>query len=135
MNIILFGPPGIGKSTLCGVLKTKGFGAIDLEDLYPNRLRFQIPNVAVNQFIGAADLSPRRKYPNCVKVFLYLDQSAYEAQRAARDARIPGKGNQSKHLISDWMKDVKYDHIVNIKSPLKTASELIKIWRQYNGKR
>lgn len=135
MNVILFGPPGIGKSTLIGILKTKGFGAIDLEDLYPNRLRFQIPNVADAIFIGGADLNPKRVYPNSVKVFLDADQTTYEQRRAERDKKFPDKGNQAAHLIADWKTGVKYDHIVKTTSPLKTASSLIAIWRRYNGKR
>lgn len=111
MNIILFGPPGIGKSTIIGILKTLGQRAIDLEDLYPNRIRFQIPNLTPNDeavFIGAADLSPSRSYSNTKKVLLYADQSTYDKRRALRDREIPGKANQSKHSIDSWKK-ASYD--------------------------
>lgn len=134
MNIILFGPPGVGKSTLIGVLKTNGHGAIDLEDLYPNRLRFQIPNVVDQLFIGAADLNPRRKYRNSVKVLLTMDQAAYEARRAKRDALNPGKAQQAKHLMSDWTKDVTYDAIIDVTDQAKSVAALLKLWRSKNGK-
>lgn len=108
MNIILFGPPGIGKSTLIGTLKTLGQRAIDLEDLYPNRIRFQVPNLVDNVYLGAADLNPQRKYPNAIKVLLYADQKVYEQRRSARDAKQPGKAAQQPHLIENWM-NAPYD--------------------------
>jgi broad-specificity NMP kinase len=112
MNIILFGPPGIGKSTLIGVLKTLGQRAIDLEDLYPNRSRFQVNNWVEETYIGAADLSPQHKYSNAIKVLLYADQDAYDKRRAQRDRQFPGKGNQMHHNIDDWTQ-AQYDYIVN----------------------
>lgn len=114
MNIILFGPPGVGKSTLIGYLKTRGQSAIDLEDLYPSRLRFQIPNVVKDTFIGGADLNPRRKYRGCLKVLLSADQGIYEQRRARRDQQHPEKASQSKHLMADWTKDPSiYDLILD----------------------
>lgn len=113
MNIILFGPPGIGKSTVIGKLKTLGAKAIDLEDLYPNRLRFQIPNLVSNTFIGAADLNPKRKYSKALKILLHADQSVYDARRKGRDASQPGKASQAKHLISDWLTPDTFDLEIN----------------------
>jgi energy-coupling factor transporter ATP-binding protein EcfA2 len=130
MNIILFGPPGIGKSTLIGTLKTLGQRAIDLEDLYPNRLRFQIPNVATDTFIGAADLDPKRTYPNAVKVLLYLPQDKYEARRAQRDQANSAKAAQRAHQIDEWLNGTEYGRIVDVSPhPDQVAKTLIGIMK------
>jgi len=128
MNIILFGPPGIGKSTLVGHLKTLGKRAIDLEDLYPNRNRFQVPNWVDNVYLGAADLSPKRKYGNALKVLLYAEQQEYDKRRTARDAKEPGKASQQRHLIDSW-KDAQYDFLIDTggKTPEQVARTLISL--------
>jgi predicted ATPase len=128
MNIILFGPPGVGKSTLIGVLKTRGQRAIDLEDLYPNQMRFQIPNLTDNTFIGAADLSPKRKYRNAKKVLLYLPQKAYDARRAQRDHAQSGKASQAHHEIDAWLEGTDYDVILDVSPhPNKVVQTLISL--------
>lgn len=109
MNFILFGPPGIGKSSILGKLKLKGKRTIDLEDVYPSRIRFSLPNqLAVLKdtvFIGGADLDPKRKYPNAVKVLLIADQETYDKRRSTRDAGQPGKAKQQHHSVDVWKTD------------------------------
>lgn len=131
MNIILFGPPGVGKSTLIGILKSHGQRAIDLEDVYPNKIRFQLPNLLQDAFIGAADLNPARKYHGAIKVLLFADQDVYDARRLARDNMQPGKGNQAHHDISNWMKGAKYDFLLDTtrRNPERTASVLISLMK------
>lgn len=130
MNIILFGPPGVGKSTLIGVLKTLGQSAIDLEDFYPNKIRFQVPNFVNNTFIGGADLAPKRKYTNAKKVLLYMPQESYSARRTRRDQGQPGKANQSEHNIQDWLENTEYDWIVDVSPrPEQVAKYLISLMK------
>jgi hypothetical protein len=130
-NIILFGPPGIGKSTLIGILKTKGIGAIDLEDLYPNRIRFQVPNLVTGKILGAADLNPSRKYSNAIKVLLTAKQDVYDARRSERDQKVSGKASQSHHDVSSWEK-APYDYILDTskRSALVTANDIIRIYKK-----
>lgn len=131
MNIILFGPPGVGKSTLIGILKTQGKRAIDLEDFYPNKIRFQLPNMVDGTFIGAADLNPKRSYRNSKKILLFMPQAEYDERRKQRDAKIAGKGSQAHHLIDDWMKGVTYDRVIDVSgTPDRTASLLISYLRE-----
>lgn len=134
-NFILFGPPGIGKSTLLGHLKTSGIGAIDLEDLYPNRVRFQIPNLVQGIVLGAADLSPRRQYPHSKKILLYADQVTYGIRRGMRDKMQPGKSMQSLHDVADWLKDVEYDYILDTsrEQPMDTAARIIQLMKGEEG--
>jgi len=130
MNIILFGPPGVGKSTLIGVLKTLGQSAIDLEDFYPNRIRFSVPNLVDNTFIGAADLSPQRKYTNAKKVLLYLPQEKYSKRRALRDKANSAKASQREHLMDDWLENTEYDWIVDVSPrPNEVSKYLISLMK------
>lgn len=133
-NVILFGPPGVGKSTLIGILKTRGSSAIDLEDLYPNRVRYQIPNLVKGAFIGAADLNPRRRYPSSVKVLLYSDQKHYDARRARRDAEVKGKSSQAHHQMEDWNTPNTYDYVIDTThlGPQATANVLASIFAEVN---
>lgn len=130
-NFILFGPPGIGKSTIIGILKTKGIGAIDLEDLYPNRIRFQIPNLTQGKFLGAADLNPQRSYANSFKILLIADQNAYDARRAQRDAKDAGKAAQAHHDVEVWRK-ANYDYVLDTskRSAVQTANDLIRLFKK-----
>lgn len=131
MNFILFGPPGVGKSTLIGNLKTKGISAIDLEDFWPNKIRFQIPNYVDNTFLGAADLNPRRSYRNAKKILLFLPQADYETRRYQRDKGQPGKASQAPHQIDDWTKGVTYDYVIDVSgTPDTVASSLLKYQRE-----
>lgn len=116
MNFILFGPPGIGKSTIIGQLKLKGVKAIDLEDIYPNNLRFSIPTLLDGVVFGGADLDPKKDYgPNVMKILITRrDQTSYERQREQRDHKYPEKASQNKHILSDWTRGVKYDWIYYI---------------------
>lgn len=109
-NIILFGPPGIGKSTIIKELIAKGYPAIDLEEVWPDEIRFKLPQYLHHTVIGAADLDPK-KYKDHIKILLYLPQKEYEQRRAIRDKAQPGKGSQKPHNIEDWKKGTQYNYI------------------------
>lgn len=102
-NILLFGPPGIGKSTLIATLLKQGKRAIDLESLWPSKVRFKVPYVIEGTYIGMADLNPKIRYPNSIKVLLYMPQSAYNRRRAARDKSYTEKASQKYHNVEDWL--------------------------------
>jgi hypothetical protein len=115
-NVILFGPPGIGKSTLIGDAKASGLKAVDLEDI-DGRQRYQMPSHQRDTVLGAADLDPSRVYPGDVKVLLWMPQAQYEVRRDLRDARQPGKKTQKPHLTRAWLTYGVYDYVLDARKP------------------
>lgn len=140
MNVILFGPPGIGKSTIIGHLKTLGERAVDLEDV-DSRLRYQLPNSSDGVFFGAADLDPKRKYRNAIKVLIYAPQEVYAARRLERDSRHPEKASQREHQIEAWMDDFIWTDVIctgpntPLKSPRDVALYLIRLMEKVSSKK
>jgi hypothetical protein len=136
MNLILFGPPGVGKSTIIGILKTKRISAIDLEDIYPNRIRFQMPNMLDKVVFGGADLDPKRKYSTSHKVLLTAQQDVYDERRASRDKSEEGKASQKRHLVDDWLKGVKYDVVLDTTklSAEQTADRIASLLKKGDGR-
>jgi energy-coupling factor transporter ATP-binding protein EcfA2 len=101
-NLILFGPPGIGKSTIIRHLAKAGVPAVDLEELGSLPLRNAFIKKHRGYIIGGADVFPKQPIAHSFKCLLYGDQLAYDARRMARDAQQPSKANQSKHSIMTW---------------------------------
>lgn len=112
-NVLLFGPPGIGKSTLIRAA-ADAVGdefAVDLEDprmwgLYQAMGFDWMFNQGRNgccNIIGAADLDPKVSYPGTVKVVLTLPEQEYARRRAQRDARHPDKAEQALQTIKGWL--------------------------------
>lgn len=135
MNVLIFGPPGIGKSTLIGKLKVGGVPAVDLEDICPSKVRFNLPNLTNGVVYGAADLNPKQKYPNSVKVLLIADEVQYKRRRALRDAKQPGKKNQQEHTIAQWEPDSSnWDYVVNAASLPQMEAEVTKILERVRSK-
>lgn len=91
MKYILFGPPGIGKSTLI-----KALGGLDLEDV-PQEDRLRTLYNTNYAWYGAADLNPdSARSGDFVWVCLMADPSIYASRRAERDRNTPGKGAQKQ---------------------------------------
>jgi hypothetical protein len=112
MNVIVFGPPGIGKSTILERAENVigGDYAVDLEREEPRKLlqlmgwnwMFCSGRLANCSIIGGADLDPRVDYPNTRRVILTLPEAEYRARRRARDARIPSKKLQPAQSVAQW---------------------------------
>lgn len=133
MNVILFGPPGVGKSTLIGVLKSQGMRAVDLEDFYPSKVRFQLPSMVDGVVFGGADLNPRRSYPNTIKVLLHMEQGAYDERRQRRDQSQPAKAQQAKHSMEDW-RNARYDQVIDASgTAMSTAAKIRELIRKEVG--
>lgn len=113
MNVLIFGPPGVGKSTTLerAAQRIGPEYAVDLEDR-DNRYLLSLMGwnwmfcegrLAGRSLIGGADLDPRAKYPGTVKVVLSLDEAAYAKRRAQRDRAVPSKAAQTRQTIQQWM--------------------------------
>lgn len=111
-NVMLFGPPGIGKSTLVRSA-ADAIGdefAVDLEDPRMRGLyqamgfdwMFNQGRNGGSNIIGAADLDPLVNYPRTIKVVLTLPEKDYARRRAERDAGRPDKAEQALQTIKGW---------------------------------
>jgi adenylate kinase family enzyme len=132
MRIALFGPPGIGKSTLINFLAGLGFNAFDLERIQSNYRRSAIA-ILDNFYIAAADVPPADDaWTDTIKVLLDMPQEAYDARRAGRDHWHPEKATQSHHNIDDWLDYAKYDIILDVSRKIRpTLLYLTRKTRKY----
>lgn len=124
MNVFLFGPPGIGKSTIVEKFVSKGYVALDLEKFWrSNRSveqnRGNLMRIVdaiwftgdIHGVFGAAGLDPRVNYPGA-KVLLVLDEERYQARRAIRDQRDPRYAKQAPQQVASWLNSTKWDYVV-----------------------
>lgn len=128
-NIVLFGPPGIGKSTIIKRLRADycNLEAIDLEDWWADKPkihriidvlrlydRLLMEGVGFKPaIVGAAGVDPKPGNPPGLKVLLTLPQDVYEQRRAARDVAVVEKREQPPHLLSNWMRITVWDEVIN----------------------
>jgi hypothetical protein len=128
-NVILFGPPGIGKTTIIKRIKADycNVVGIDLEDWWGDKTRISeiiqflrsadhllMEGVGFHPFIvGAAGVDPKPGNPPGLKVLLTLPQDVYERRRETRDLAVLEKREQPPHRISDWMRITSWDEVIN----------------------
>lgn len=109
-KIMLFGPPGVGKSTIIKHLaEDDHFNQIvcDLEDYQPGE-RMNVLDMGF-QIMGSADLNPKTvNRIDLVWVALIMPQREYEARREQRDLDNPGKASQPKMLIESFLPGTDY---------------------------
>lgn len=128
-NLILFGPPGIGKSTIIRSLQNPRYGvvALDIEIVWNNKplkgqartlmsLYTQVQDTfgLEPMIVGGAGLDISILYPGFKKVLLFLRQSEYEERRNARNLERPEFAKQGEHLIDNWLRKVKWDYVVSV---------------------
>lgn len=125
-NVFLFGPPGIGKSTLVWKFTMNGYTTLDFEKFWngwgDSTLQSNRDNLMkivsalwypgdIHAVYGAGALDPKLKYPGR-KVLLVLEQGLYEARRLKRDTARPEYAQQTAHRVDDWLDYTIWDDIV-----------------------
>ena len=101
--VAVFGPPGVGKSSLVHGARLLGLHAIDLElESFDDEA----------EFVGAAGRQVSDPvFRSCYKVLLLPPRSIYEARRKARDKQAPAKGGQGDYY-DDFAKNARrYDFV------------------------
>jgi hypothetical protein len=115
---VIYGPPGIGKSTIIARAISLGYHAIDLEAV-PASLRASVaksitPNSG--KIVGAANMQPSNFRSGVKNVGLRMDLAEYKWQRNHRDFFMPSKSGQMSLKDADkWMEDMPnlYDDVKN----------------------
>lgn len=122
-KFILFGPPGIGKSSLCRCF----LNAFDLEDVDKEQRMDFLENSSYRLY-GAADLNPKnvRNPENYTWLVLTMDQKDYEQRRKERDLLNPKKGTQRAMKVTDFSVKDPIPHIEVDASDLGKEIEEIK---------
>lgn len=134
MLFLLFGPPGVGKSTLCETI-----GAVDLEDLCCTDERLAYAQAYIKRpgiiLAGAADLNPKI-FPEACYVALKMDEDLYSKRRSSRDKLLPDKANQDQFFISDFTENLrKIDLCIDASGDVNsTIKNLIKAVLDYCNK-
>lgn len=101
-KIILFGPPGVGKSTIISLSKKRGIPALDLEDINGTieqrrkyTRKFFDQNSDKTALLGAANLRISDFPDDIESVLLLPHKRVYLKQLAIRDSLYPEKRGQN----------------------------------------
>lgn len=112
MRIALFGPPGIGKSTI-----TKELKGLDLE----SKIYRDAPSGTLNMLeqssylvLGAGNFQPEQlENVGFSSVLLTLSEHDYERRRELRDAVFPFKADQLIHRVQQWRSEIRDQEVVS----------------------
>lgn len=132
MELGLYGPPGIGKSTLVKELRKRGLFAFDMEEFWSKQsVVKEITHVISilpdsHCVLGTAGIDPSKAVP-WKKVLLWLPQDEYEARRSQRDITMPEKASQAAHSMEEWFALTKWDY--KIKADAIALNQLFRLAR------
>ena len=120
IKIALFGPPGIGKSTIASRLISIGERGLDMESVH---FLGESPGLEIIPIIGQGDgyiivscaglPHTAGQFMGFTTVLLAGGEKAYAGRRKRRDARISNRAVQPEHKIQDWVDASQGDYIVD----------------------
>jgi len=109
-TLVLFGPPGCGKSTLVLAAQKMGLSAVDLEK--EPRLKGQLALLRSYRLVGAADTQPEHyAHAGFTRVLLLPSERIYRWRRMERDRLHPHKANQGDHYPGFKARSHRFDFI------------------------
>lgn len=105
MLVLLYGPPGSGKSTLVRLAQQRGLIAVDLEDVFPGSAGKEIRRKAGMELatkypskqmviVGTADVWFDAFPPDSLKILLLPPREIYNKRLRQRDKDKPFKAGQ-----------------------------------------
>ncbi len=138
MLLALFGPPGVGKSTLVRTARQLGFSAFDLEKMGENKQErtLALGNIKNEQgivFVGAADVEAVAFPTNTKFVLLLPPKDIYlkrMLQRNEENKRETDGDEEYKYdLFKKWgEQDFPGKTIDNLDDPKKTINDLVNLF-------
>lgn len=139
--IVLFGPPGVGKTTLIKTAKSLHIPAIDLENVASSteKRKAYVQNLFSGAYphtmiIGAADLH-QNNFPDFVETVLLLpEKNTYLQRMEMRDSDMPHKAEQNGDTVYDLFAQSRrnFDRVI---TETGTPDEILKVLRDSAGER
>ncbi len=136
-RIVLFGPPGCGKTTIIRLLNNKKYSAIDVEDLgntYDERRQnFLIAVSHENNFTfyGGADLKLNDLPVGSTTVLICpSDKVKYLERVEERNRIVSHKAGQNEEDVYNWFYNNrdKFDHYIdNTTTPENTLVDVLSL--------
>lgn len=129
-KLALFGPPGIGKSTIVNYLHTTGVKALDLEVMWHIGEQKIIDFLIANPYdiVGAAGFQPGQLAElGYLPVLLITQERIYKDRRRYRDYKNRAKASQPQHKLADWMSSHDWQATINVTKFHEAIRQIVRL--------